>query len=981
MDGIFGVIDSRFKVSIVDSTMMWIVHRAMDKAHERVKSREGVIERLHEISKFYELSVMQLDGCIKFVQEETDTQNPESSHEEVLAGLAEIRNRLQRRLYESELAILQKDRELADRFESEVKLRQALETTERELVSSQEDLELERSRSAGSSNLSPHEGEDDEDRDGEFGELKDSVDRQVWKIKEKLEFDDNEPKVKRQRNHCINDVRVEEMGSDIDILKETLDIAFGKMQSAIFISEMGPIEQQVKSSIENDIISICLKGFSRDCQEDLEAEATRKEKKVSVALNGHWSDLMNEVTGLCEDLKPLIGQNEMQPQKGEGCNILDFGSRSPKREEKSSQVHLDGSLSEYGINTNELEDERGHESIIKKRSEEADLVQLKPEMLQEKTSLSSRREESLERLKSRFQEVLENLMIFKAKVNKILGQNGNFNEEDIPLEKKEQVFTENHRQKSDVDSLADVWGKMHQLQDEENIGIQNQICILRQEREDVEFQNIMMEEIYITLFQGLREKFCNDLNRLETEILIADGICRDIIRNKFNQLDKTMESFKIEVQIKDDVYHVVFKEAMKDYDFELDRLEECKIRHEIYAIPFTVMLKEWHKNIEEHKTESLLREEISGLVFSETIKSISYKANHSPHTKFFNDFLKSCQITIKEDVCSVFLREKVMEWEEKIEASNLETLIREEICYTILNEAEREVCNRCKQVDVAIQDGGAAEKPSSRERLGEGTEIGMGSLIQKLSLLSEGIEVVKNLVLNASFEIKNNNCNLKPMALGCGIDESKATTIDAKDIQCILNSLSIKLEKTMNQFNDKLFVGALKPSSETIVSEPRNVCQISPVDENVPDRKLSLLELHDMQQLNKSDSTCLKLPELPHIPYDFELIVNRKLESIMLRYHKSNPSKKKLDIKICYLKEINVNHFTVDRLEEMKHSLDPVPRVMASLRENESLYKKAFIRRCQNLRKAENEVLFSISHSFSLKIIFSHLIGFPIFSI
>ncbi|KAG6601162.1 WPP domain-associated protein, partial [Cucurbita argyrosperma subsp. sororia] len=29
---------------------------------------------------------------------------------------------------------------------------------------------------------------------------------------------------------------------------------------------------------------------------------------------------------------------------------------------------------------------------------------------------------------------------------------------------------------------------------------------------------------------------------------------------------------------------------------------------------------------------------------------------------------------------------------------------------------------------------------------------------------------------------------------------------------------------------------------------------------------------------------------------------------------------------------------------------------MASLRESESLYKKAFIRRCQNLRKAENEV-------------------------
>ncbi|KAA0034726.1 WPP domain-associated protein isoform X2 [Cucumis melo var. makuwa] len=624
MDGIFGMIDGKFKLSIVDSTMMLIVHRAMDKAHQRVKSREGVIERLHEISKFYELSVMQLDGCIKFVQEETDTHNPETSHEEVLAGLAEIRNRLQRRLYESELAILQKDRELADRSESEVKLRQALEITERELVSSQEDLELERSRSAGSSNLSPHEGEDDENRDGEFGE-----------VKEKQEFgDDYEPKVKTKRNRCINDViRVEEMGSDIDILKETLDIAFGKMHSAILISEMGAIEQQVKSSIENDIISILLKGFVKDCQEDLEAEVTRKEKQVSA--NKRWSDLMNEVIGLFEDLKPVIGQNEMQSRE---CNILDF------------------------------------ESIIKKKSIEAEQDQLNSEMLHDKTSLSLRREESPESLKRRFQEILERLensMILNATVNKSIEQNEDFSEEDIPLEKGEQIFVENHKQKSDVDTLADVWGKMHQLQDEENSGIQNQICALRQEREDREFQNIMKEETYITLLQGLREKFCDDLSSWELEILISDGIYRDLIRSMFNQLDETMKSNHTEAKIKDDIYHVVFKETMEDYcsinDSGLDRLQECKIK------------------------------------------------------------------------------------------------------------------------------------------------------------------------------------------------------------------------------------------------------------------KSSILELHNME-LNKSDSKSLKLMELPHITYDFELMANRKLEAIMLR------------------------------LEEMKHTLDPLPQAMASLQENKSLYKKAFIRRCQNLRKAENEV-------------------------
>ncbi|XP_022139213.1 uncharacterized protein LOC111010182 [Momordica charantia] len=1051
MEEIFGVIDGRFRVSIVDSTMMSIVHRAMDKAHGRVKSREGVLERLHEISKFYELSVMQLDGCIMFVQEETDSHNPESGHEEVLAGLAEIRNRLQRRLYESELAILQKDRELRDRFESESKLRQALEITERELVSSQEDLEIERTRSAGSSNLSHQSGEDD-NRDGEFCELKDSVDRQVWKIREKLEVDDYEPE-ENKRNHCMNDVKVEEVGSDIDMLKETLDMAFGKMQSAIFYSEMGPIEQQIKSSIENDIISINLRGFVRDSQEDLEAEVRRKEKQqISVSLNEHWTDLMNEVTGLCEDLKPLIiRQNETQPQDGEECDISDFGSRSPKREKNSA---------EYGININEkeLEDEgshdvakmiENHESVISEKSAEAEeQIRLRQEIL----GLSSRRGGNPVSLESRIQRVLEkqeNIIILNAKVNKIFGQHGDVNEEDIPLERKEQIFTETDRQKSDVDTLTDVWGKMHKLQDEEITGqIRNQISMLMQEREEKEFQNIMMEEIYITIFKGLIERFGNNLRSWELEIQISDGICRDFIRNMFNQQNEAMESYKIEVHIKDDIYYgicrdfirdvfdqqnetmesykieahikddiyygicrdfirdvfdqqnetiesykveahikddiyydicrdfiknvfdhqnetmenykidahikddiyygicrdfiknvfdqqnetmesykieahikddmyygicrdfiknvfdqqnetmesykidthikdniyygictnfikdvfdqhnetmesykieahvkddiyyVVLNEAMKGYcstydlrvarktenvkdedlylegltsDNDLSQCSECEIRSEIYGIPFAVMLNEWQKSIGEHTTESLLKEEVSWFVFGETIKSITYKANQCPDSR----------ITIEEDVCSVFYREMVREWEEKIEACNLENSIREEICYAVLIQAEREVRNRYKRADVPIQDSDAAEKPPSRKRRDKGFSS-LESLVQKLDLLSEGIDVDENLVLSASFEIKDYNSNLKLVVFECGFDESKTTFVESKVIECILASLSNKLEKTMEQINNnKLILRKLKSSLETIVSQPEKDCLISPVQENI----------------------------------------------------------------------------------------------------------------------------------------------------
>ena len=67
----------------------------LDKAHERAQCKEGkgVIECLTEIFKFYEWALMQLEGCLKFVNEEADISH-ESSDEEMLRDLAEIRDRL-----------------------------------------------------------------------------------------------------------------------------------------------------------------------------------------------------------------------------------------------------------------------------------------------------------------------------------------------------------------------------------------------------------------------------------------------------------------------------------------------------------------------------------------------------------------------------------------------------------------------------------------------------------------------------------------------------------------------------------------------------------------------------------------------------------------------------------------------------------------------------------------------------------------------
>uniref|UniRef100_A0A803P269 Uncharacterized protein n=1 Tax=Cannabis sativa TaxID=3483 RepID=A0A803P269_CANSA len=342
MDEFFGGMAGRFRVSITDSTMMRIVHRAMNKAHKRVKSKEGVIERLNEISKFYELAVMQLEGCIKFVQEEPDIFILESnSEEDVLAGLAEIRDRLRGRLSESEMAIREKDRELTERLDSELKLRQALEVKEKELVSLRAKLKLEKTKSEGV-----------EDREGEFCELKNSVDQQVWNIRQKLE-----PDQCNELDESIDNEKVEQMGSDIDMLKETLDLAFGKMRNAITLSEV-PIEQQWRWGIEKDTVFILLKGIMQDFQETSDLALLSQENQLPNKFNfggEHWSVMLIEVTRLRNELESFLVQHG-KPSKSSIFENFDTVESENFRE----AIEEDGNHYVAKMIKN-------HESIIRKR--------------------------------------------------------------------------------------------------------------------------------------------------------------------------------------------------------------------------------------------------------------------------------------------------------------------------------------------------------------------------------------------------------------------------------------------------------------------------------------------------------------------------------------------------------------------------------------------------------------------------------------
>ncbi|KAJ7975073.1 WPP domain-associated protein [Quillaja saponaria] len=971
MDEIFGYMDGRVRLSITDSIMMWIVHYAMNKAQEKMKSKEGVIERLHEISKFYELAVMQIEGCLKFVQAETETDNYilESSHEEVLVDLTEIRDRLQGRLKESELAISEKDSELEIRFQNELKLRQVLELKDREILSLRSNHE-----NVEEFILNNHEGGED-DKDGEFSELKNSVDQQMLNIKQKLGPDHNV--VDEERYRGID--KVEQMGSDIDILKETMDLAFGKMQSAISLFEMGPVEQQWRSAIEKDTISILIKGLMRDYQEDFQAESMKQEKQVFCGWREEpWSDLMNEVTSLRHKLEPLTFQDDLQGRSPEASNTSALQSQASFGDNKISKITEKNTLPEdfghdkSGKSSQEVEEMdfmievpedkleedgshyvakmiKNHETIIRKKSE--DLNWLKGGMLQEKRYYPSKKEKDTVSLKGRIQDVigrLDSLTSWYAKLTETLSEQGVVHRVETLPEKRSMEVDVTCEEIMENDTLENIWENMHKVSYLENEGVQDQIKMLQQEIEDKSLLSIQLEETYLTLFKGLIEELHTRSYNFDVERLIREGICEAYLKELVDQLNENIESNKIETQIRNEIYYFVFSETMKDKgctkfialaECRDARAETCleysastnellgdldsKIREDICGIVFKEMIKECNKIMEDYYTESLIRDEIYGIVFEEIVENII--KNSSCTLREYQDAKSLTEALVKEDILMVIFKSMMKEWEMEIDSCYMESKSKEELHLFIMAEAVKDAFLLTGEVKSRVQDNDMEDLLSSY-LLYENQKVKReGKLIQILDSLFKCFEAGETLMLSAKSEIREHSIQLDLDSERDELHEHEIFEDLLTDEEQTFSSVNSKLEKALQQLViSKVIFQELRSCIGSRIGDSENVHDhITPMV-GIP--SCGQPTYHEEQQLDQSGSAFLALNEFPQVFVDFERIINEKLG------------------------------VKTQRLEKMKYSLDPLLELVACLRNKEMIYQNAFVRRCQNLRKAEIEV-------------------------
>ncbi|XP_073033411.1 WPP domain-associated protein isoform X1 [Primulina eburnea] len=572
MDDIFGQINCK---SSADSIVMKILRTAMDKAHEKVQSKDGPIEFLHERSTFYELAAILVEGGLNIVQEEMDIL--EGSCDKILSDLIEIRHWLQGRIQDMKRLIVEKDKELIQRSANESKLRQALELKERELVNMYEKLEPERFKNGTA--------------EGDISELKSSVDQQMWSIKQKLEDEEkcltSETK-KRTSNISSPDlsfdflyneisknsgsveesssgidrfskiklksglarpnqnILIRRMSSDIDLLKETLDLAFGKMQSA----EVLPLEKQWRWGIEKDVESILVKGFIRDIRVHAEME-----KQVGF-LKDKCFDSLNRIQTFHHD--DLHEKPPNMQENSEFFAVLVRANSEPLPDNMSEdKLEVDTKFNRYNYVGKMV---KNHESIIRKQNLEWNW--LRKEVLEGKgsASLTGKHEEN------------------------------NGLEKGIPdaFKNVDSLFQRNyyydHRTKEYDDQERRVTIPMRHTKIKHTL---SSVEKLEEERDGLFLQITLMEDAYRILFQGIVKDISSELYPIDTERLT---------KNDGGYLENSSFPEMIESQLKEDVYVVFLKEMAQALKLENDAYALESHNKDIYQLLVVEAAKDLQKS-------------------------------------------------------------------------------------------------------------------------------------------------------------------------------------------------------------------------------------------------------------------------------------------------------------------------------------------------------------------------------------------------
>ncbi|XP_072986483.1 uncharacterized protein [Typha latifolia] len=901
MDAFFNGLDCRLRVSgkVADSIMMGIVNSAMEAAYKKSLSKEGDLERLNEKSRFCELAIMQLEWCLKFLQEEMDNNLVESTHdrEQLLADLLETRDRIHRRLEETEIAIAEKDRELTRSRKSESKLRVALEVKGEEMSSLLTALGSERvkgeraSEPVQCSKIGGHM----------FNEWKCLVDNQIYKISGKLEngrqilttvmqkLGGSSSNIERV-DHWIDDtdgmktvndlynmaqllMEFEEVIMDAGILKESIDSSFEMMINSIELFKTALDEHQWVSNTEKEMSIIILKNILTEVKCNCNVKSGSPFVSLPIQSDMDWSALMDAIKTLQDDLELLTSHIYMQPELDDdmelnihhnlssraqlgGRSKCDTGTLEGKLHRSGETLRCDndasGAVDSQEFSTTSHFKSSGNIGGISKETPSGHLVTdltRNQSIIQTKTQeinglkrvLSREKGDSSLRYNKNFDAVKEAVTVAIRRLDTIKGQ------------KVKLVVA------SPGDNLLGYERNMNNFH-----------------HKPTGFGSVEKE----SNSQSLRESPEHSNNRSCCYLTGAEP-CEEI-----RKLIEYKSELEFQSGLLEDTYKILFKglirrESIESFDFYIKTL----IMEDTFRVVICTIINEWSGIRETSDIERLLKDEIDCIVFGGITKDIigmHYMTTikcQDKHVPFNNNFVQRFEI--------------------------MEPIEQEHEVNSLSNDFVS----------------------------GEGLDFNCDSGLMKPQFYTSFDEFKSG---------ESNECNIQTVEMLVEKDDA-------------FNSVSEKFGKALQQIvNSKMQLKELASSLGVAVDNMNVTCdQVTSVIDVAHDGKLSPPLTMGSPHWNWNEQKYLAHDEKPSLPstIGFQDRNWNEQQHVLMPFTQFSQALMSFEFMSC--ERIRTN---ISRLDDLKQQLGPLVEQVNLIKRKEVLYSKAFMRRCYDLQTAEAEV-------------------------
>ncbi|XP_059310098.1 uncharacterized protein LOC132061271 [Lycium ferocissimum] len=752
MDNLFGEIDCRSKS---DGIVMGILRCAMDKAHEKVQSEAGSIEFLHERSKFYELAVILVESGLSIVQQETNIL--ESNREKVISDLTEMRHWLLGRINIMKLLINEKDRELTERTENELKLRQVLESKEKEVIFLRDKLENRRTMSEGSLDLGL-----------------------LLKNNEAKESDS------KSDSELLNEERFQEddfYGSynHIPKIKPMIDSLRPEQNKEKDNGEMVRVEKQWRCTIEKDILFVLIRGFINDIKQRFEIELRNfLGDQIPVGFsNENLSEFISEMTTLCQELEAFYSRyNEDNKTTSSNQDLLGH-LKNIKRTCSEPLPKFDQEDQEVGGSNYVAKLIKNHQSVIRKQLEDRNVM--KKEVIEGEKSTLHKKDKELDFLNRMIKHVITRLDDISSM---------NVKSVDKEYVKWEEKFTKENLSRS-------VMGDKLVTSDCACEIIKDEVGSLKEEVDNLNLQILILEEIHLTLYEGLFKDqsvacFKSIQNTKSTSTLllrqfvVEDGNSETFVKDI---LDGSIIPETIGSLLKEDVYEVFFVEMFKAWKEESDDFDmEVHIREELYNCIMAEAVKD----------------EISEYLNSAKNKKVEFDGTEESPIQKLDSLLKSLESEEDLMVKTSFEIEEhnVCHEQEILECEGVE---EHETIEWLLNDDESTFSSMNEKLEIAMK-----QLSTSKELLFD-LEQSLGFSADALSKSSDDCL----LYTNTSLVVEMEKSSQESIAQ---VEDSKVALLNLSDFHQVIQEFEVNVVKNLVMKSSR--IEELKHQFHNLIVEP-----------------------------------------------------------------------------------------------------------------------------------------------------------------